>query len=501
MMATDNLRTKRLKNIIIILFFNTIPLFAFSNDKKEQPTFHGTIKKDGKPVGFDSITIQYMKPFSPIGTVSSKEYVVTDANGNFSFKLPKFGQPIKMIVNIRIKNKKLRLNDGYLVEASDNIRIDITKTESSAFAEFYGHGAEKYNITNGLYDLVREFIEKRTGLKLFRPDSLSKKLVSFNGLTEKYEKIKQNIINHSKLDDKMKKMISYEFGNFHSLWSTAYRKYFYYTYRNNQELQSLIKNSFNENKDRFSYENDSLMIHCRNYFLDIANREAIDLLINSPSSTISSVSFYDSIKTKYSGLLRERLMANFFIGNVGVIEGFQMNNLVHDSLMLEAEKYMTISFVKKIYSDKLRLSAGKELFNSSFIALNGNKVSTESLVGKVVLIDMWALGCSWCAVFHKMFHQDVYPLLKDNKDFIYLSINSDEDPKRWEMGLKQGIYTSFEYLNVSTGKLGTAHPFLKHYNIQSLPFLLLIDKKGKIHSNNFGEMRDIAMVVQKLLNQ
>lgn len=54
----------------------------------------------------------------------------------------------------------------------------------------------------------------------------------------------------------------------------------------------------------------------------------------------------------------------------------------------------------------------------------------------------------------------------------------------WEEGLKKGIYSSANDINLSTNGLGYKHPIIEFYHYEGFPQLLLIDKKGNIISSN-----------------
>ena len=98
------------------------------------------------------------------------------------------------------------------------------------------------------------------------------------------------------------------------------------------------------------------------------------------------------------------------------------------------------------------------------------------------IIDLWGIGCEGCAQFHKMFEKDIWPTVKDVSDFKVVSVNIDKTKDRWLKGIGSNHYTSMDYINLYTGEnVGTQnHDFTKFYNVNAVPFLVLVGKDGRI---------------------
>ncbi|MCY1555050.1 Thioredoxin-like protein [compost metagenome] len=118
----------------------------------------------------------------------------------------------------------------------------------------------------------------------------------------------------------------------------------------------------------------------------------------------------------------------------------------------------------------------------------------------MLLIDFWYTGCGACMGFHKNFHQRGYPLIKDNKDFVYVSVSIDKQKKTWLKSVANGDYSSNDYLNLNT-ELGVSDPFLKYYERNAMPFLILVDKNGKIYSSRIiPEPKAVVQLINEALN-
>lgn len=114
----------------------------------------------------------------------------------------------------------------------------------------------------------------------------------------------------------------------------------------------------------------------------------------------------------------------------------------------------------------------------------GDTIALSSLKGKVVLIDFWA---SWCApcVNEQPELGKLYKEYKDasfsiGKGFEIYGVSLDSKKANWEgMISKAGI----NWIQVSDLKFWSS-PVARLYNIEELPFNLLIDGNGIIFAKN-----------------
>ncbi len=495
------------KVLIIIAAIFCLAQHSYSQDlKSNTPKFSGVVKlPSGVPSKGDTLTFGYKLPHVPEGSIQEVVRVVTDNDGRFNFGLPNFDVPIAFNMSIRHNGKYSRVHqvDRYFVENSDKIfmTIQLDKNDEFDSIAFSGIGSEKYNILTScskIYDrisgeLMERFLDLERKLKFESPDNLESKFLQYTALADEMAKKQAKLINNAKLPPEMKKMIMFQRSALYFEWMFRMRVYYdFYQRQNDTASISIIKNIYEKNKERFihPYKTDSLMVLCQNYVFDQAEREGWSLVFfDQKSNKIKEIDLYNIFKTKYDGALREMFIANFFIAGTG---GYmQLRPKKMDSLMVDGQKYITTPIVKEMYDRKCKLLTGKEVFNGIFKDLNGNDVSIASLKGKVIFIDIWGWGCSACARFHQMFHRDVYPDFKNNKDFVYLSISADRTKELYQRSLDKKIYTSPDYLNVFMQDLGLRqHPFAKNYNIGSAPFLLVVDRNGRISTSKIGSNAD-----------
>ncbi len=127
--------------------------------------------------------------------------------------------------------------------------------------------------------------------------------------------------------------------------------------------------------------------------------------------------------------------------------------------------------------------------------LDGEPISIEAYRGKVVLVDFWAVWCGPCIVEMPNVKK-VYEKYKD-KGFDIIGISLDSDETKLRNFLKEN---DIPWRQVFSGK-GWDSPVSRQYGIYSIPNMWLIDKEGKLISNNArGEKLEI-MVVKALTEE
>ncbi len=125
------------------------------------------------------------------------------------------------------------------------------------------------------------------------------------------------------------------------------------------------------------------------------------------------------------------------------------------------------------------LAPGKPAPDFEETGIDGKTMKLSDLKGKVVLLDFWA---SWCGPCRKE-NPNVVKLYEQYKDkgFTVMSVSLDSSRERWEAAIKQDNLTwpyHVSDLQKWSSKVG------RIYQVQSIPFTVLIDQEGNIIQTN-----------------
>lgn len=116
--------------------------------------------------------------------------------------------------------------------------------------------------------------------------------------------------------------------------------------------------------------------------------------------------------------------------------------------------------------------------------LKGDTIALSSLKGKLVLIDFWGTWCSPCveeqselAKLYRKFKQSAFT---NGKGFEIYGVSLDSKKENWGTFVTKN---KIDWIQVSDLKFWRS-PVAKTYNIQGLPFNVLIDGNGMIIAKN-----------------
>lgn len=193
-----------------------------------------------------------------------------------------------------------------------------------------------------------------------------------------------------------------------------------------------------------------------------------------------------------SPALRSYLLAKSF----ATMDKNEIAKLIGTST-IQFRGYAPIEFLNNVIKAQLKLNAPHPLFGKkapsfSLADSTGKRWHTDSLIGKYALIDFWASWCKPCV-------EEIPNLSRafrnyKTKNFTIVSVSLDSNLVAWKRTVKnEGMY--WQQLN---DKRAWESPIVKQYNMNALPFNVLIDTTGNVIAVNLRG-RELSLKLKELL--
>jgi peroxiredoxin len=132
-----------------------------------------------------------------------------------------------------------------------------------------------------------------------------------------------------------------------------------------------------------------------------------------------------------------------------------------------------------VIAQESQIKIGRKAPEIALPSLTGDTISLSAQKGKVVLVDFWASWCAPCVEeqpeLRKLYSQ-FNKSGNNTKNFEIFGVSLDSKKPAWEKTVRK---YKINWIQVSDLKFWTS-PVAKTYEIEALPFNVLLDKKGTI---------------------
>jgi len=154
------------------------------------------------------------------------------------------------------------------------------------------------------------------------------------------------------------------------------------------------------------------------------------------------------------------------------------------TLILSVALLLFGSTISTLSAQSTGLAIGNKSPEIKLPTTKGDTVALSSLKGKLVLIDFWGTWCAPCveeqSELAKLYHKYKKATFTNGKGFEIYGVSLDAKKSNWENFINTN---KINWIQVSDLKFWRS-PVAKTYNIQGLPFNVLIDSNGIILAKN-----------------
>lgn len=181
--------------------------------------------------------------------------------------------------------------------------------------------------------------------------------------------------------------------------------------------------------------------------------------------------------------LKEIIMhhiAAAYVDNFGVEDIAEMENLYNTYVK---DTSLVAQYRKK--QERWDLSRpGRRSPDFRAVDLSGKEYTLKDFRGKYVFIDMWATWCGPCR--REMPYLKALEEKFADAQIVFLGLSVDKDKAAWEKMVGEGNMTGVQLY------LGTESSFMDAYRVEGIPRFILLDKEGRIISNDMSRPSEDA---------
>ncbi|UKJ09059.1 TlpA disulfide reductase family protein [Solitalea lacus] len=151
---------------------------------------------------------------------------------------------------------------------------------------------------------------------------------------------------------------------------------------------------------------------------------------------------------------------------------------IYNSFTEEVKATPAAKYMKSRLDKEVKLAIGQKAPELKALTPDGKALSLSESRGKVTLIDFWASWCKPC----RMENPNVVKVYEKyhGQGFNILGISLDKDAEAWKKAIGED---KLQWNHISDLKYWDS-ALAKEYNVQSIPYSILLDKNGVIVAKN-----------------
>lgn len=247
------------------------------------------------------------------------------------------------------------------------------------------------------------------------------------------------------------------------------------------------------NVDFSKITNQKVIEELDKYF-DIVNNNILILnRLNAVQnkSLIINLLRYISFKNKNHHLIDNLQFLDKKLFKTEALDGFLLDYMENDNTLSKNDidimkKYIRESSLKKATEKSKGKVLSKNILNSTIKDAKLNEVAIKNILSvkneKLILVDLWA---TWCVPCLKEIPNWKIAQKKYSDKIKFIRISIDNDQKKWSLFLKKDINDESNYIISNS-----SHPFIKYFEINSIPRFLLFNNKFEVISDDFDRPSD-----------
>ncbi len=163
-------------------------------------------------------------------------------------------------------------------------------------------------------------------------------------------------------------------------------------------------------------------------------------------------------------------------------------NFEHIKKMMIRQLDPSFADLDPSYGKRISYKMGEQVSPFAYEDINGNLLKSESLIGKVIVLNFWSTSCAPCIKEMPQLNKLVEKM--KNKDIVFIGLASNTN--------KQKLQDSFLHKHKFLYQIVTING--NDYSINALPTHIIIDREQKVIGEYLGASDENLMKIESLLN-